>query len=97
MYFVERFNQGESKVYWLKWLTEPPAVCQSVIMGDLSPGRKGVCSTCPEAFRTEPLSCPVQGISTNLAQTDSNTNIGNNDVMLYINLVSYNDNNQEWK
>ena len=39
---MERVNQGESLVSWLNWLTEPPAVCWSVIMGDLSPGPKGV-------------------------------------------------------
>ena len=36
MSFVERVNQGESLASWLNWLTEPPAVRWSVIMGDLS-------------------------------------------------------------
>ena len=35
MSLVERVHQGENLVHWLNWLTEPPAVCQSVIMGDL--------------------------------------------------------------
>ena len=34
MSFVERVNQGESLASWLNWLTEPPAVSWSVIMGD---------------------------------------------------------------
>ena len=41
MSFVERVNQGESLASWFKWLTEPPAVCWSVIMGDLSASCKG--------------------------------------------------------
>ena len=41
MSFVERVNQGESLASWLNWLTEPPAVCWSVIMGDLSASCKG--------------------------------------------------------
>ena len=61
--FVERVNQGESLVNWLNWLTEHPAVCWSVIMGDLSPSSKGVYWTHPEAFRTGPPSCPVQGMA----------------------------------
>ena len=52
MSFVERVNQGESLASWLYWLSEPPAVCWSVIMGDLSPSHKGVYWTHPEAFRT---------------------------------------------
>ena len=35
MSLVERVHQGENLVHWLNWLTEHPAVCQSVIMGDL--------------------------------------------------------------
>ena len=54
---MERVNQDESLV---NWLTEPPAVCRSVIIGDLSPSCEGVYWTRPEAFRTAPLSCPVQ-------------------------------------
>ena len=41
MSFVERVNQGESLANWLNWLTEPPAVSWSVIMGDLSASGKG--------------------------------------------------------
>ena len=41
MSFVEMVNQGESLASWLNWLTEPPAVCWSVIMGDLSASCKG--------------------------------------------------------
>ena len=63
MSFAERVNQGESLVNWLDLLTEPPAVCWSVIMGDLSPGPKGVYCTHPKAFRIGPPSCPVQCIS----------------------------------
>ena len=37
-------------------------MCQSEIMGDLSPGPKGVCWTGPEGFRRGPPSCPVQGM-----------------------------------
>ena len=60
--FCGKVNQGESLVSWLNWLTEPPAVCWSVIMGDLSPSCKGVYWSRPEAFRTGPPSCPVQGM-----------------------------------
>ena len=35
MSFVERVNQGESLASWLNLLTEPPAVCWSVIIGDI--------------------------------------------------------------
>ena len=62
MSFVERVNQGESLVSWLNWLTEPPAVYWSLIMGDLLPGPKGVYCTHTKAYRTGPPSCPVQGI-----------------------------------
>ena len=41
MSIVERVNQGESLVNWVNWLTDSPAVCWSVIMGDLSPSPKG--------------------------------------------------------
>ena len=51
--FVERVNQGKGLVNWLKWLTEPPIVCWSVIMGDLSPGPKGIYCTRPEVFRRD--------------------------------------------
>ena len=51
MSFVERVNQGEkSLASWLNWLTEPPAVCWSGIMGDLSASWKGVYWTLPETF-----------------------------------------------
>ena len=60
MSFVERVNQGESLASWLNWLTEPPAVCWSVIMGDLS--WKGVYWTLPKAFRTGPPICAVHGM-----------------------------------
>ena len=63
MYFVERVYRGESLFNWLIWLTHPPAVCWSVIMGDTSPGQKGVFWTHPEAFRTGPPRCPVQGMA----------------------------------
>ena len=59
MSFVERVNQGESLASWFNWLTEPPAVCWSVIMGDLSANWKGVFWTLPKAFRTGPPSCAV--------------------------------------
>ena len=62
MSFVEKVNHGESLISWLNWLTESPAVCWSVIMGDLSPGLKGVYCIHPKAFRTGPPSCPVQGM-----------------------------------
>ena len=59
-------NRGETAIAkcgnWLNWLTELPAVCWSVIMGHLSPSPKGDFSTHPEAFRTGPPSCPVQGM-----------------------------------
>ena len=45
-------------------LLSPPAVCWSVIVGHLSPSCKGVYWTRPEAFRTGPPSCPVQGMRT---------------------------------
>ena len=41
MSFVERVNQGESLASGLNWLTEPPAVCWSVIMGAYKPSGKG--------------------------------------------------------
>ena len=59
MSFVERVNQGESLASWLNWLTEPPAVCWSVIMGDLSASCKGENWTLPKAFITGPGSCAV--------------------------------------
>ena len=62
MYFVERVNQGESLASWLDWLTEPPAVCWSVIMGDLSASWKGVYWTLPKAFRTGLPSCAVHSM-----------------------------------
>ena len=62
MSFVERVNQGDSWVSWLNWLTEPPAVCWSVILGHLSPSRKRVFWTLLEAFRTGPPSCAVHGM-----------------------------------
>ena len=62
MYFVERVNQGDSLASWLNWLTEPPAVCWSVIMGDLSASCKGENWTLPKAFRTGPGSCAVHSI-----------------------------------
>ena len=64
MSFVERVNQGESLTSWLNWLTEPPAVCWSMIMGDLSPSWKRVYWTLPEAFRTGPPSCAVRSMWT---------------------------------
>ena len=63
MSFVEWVNQGESLVSWVNWLTEPPAVCWSVIMGDLSPGPKGVYCTRQETFKTGPPSCAVQSMT----------------------------------
>ena len=62
MSFVERVNQTESLANWLNWLTEPPAVCWSVIMGDLSASWKGVYWTLPKAFRTGPPSCAVHNM-----------------------------------
>ena len=62
--FVEMVNQGESLASWLNWLTEPPAVCWSVIMGDLSASWKGVYWTLPKAFRTGPPSCVVHSMVT---------------------------------
>ena len=59
MFSVERVNQGGSLVSCLNRLTEPPAVCWSVIMGDLSPSWKGIYWTLPEAFRTGPPNCAV--------------------------------------
>ena len=56
---VERVNQGESLASWLNWLTEPPAVCWSVIMGDLSASWKGIYWTLRKAFRTGLPSCAV--------------------------------------
>ena len=63
MSFVERVNQGESLASWLNWLNEPPAVCWSVILGDLSSSWKGVFWTLPEAFRTGPPSWAVHSMS----------------------------------
>ena len=62
MSFVERVNQGESLASWLNWLTEPPAVSWSVIMGDLSAIWKGEILTHLNAFRTGPGSCAVHSI-----------------------------------
>ena len=62
MSFVERVNQGESLASWLNWLTEPPAVSWSVIMGDLSAIWKGEIWTHPNAFRTGPGSCAVHSM-----------------------------------
>ena len=62
MSFVERVNQGESLASWLNWLTEPPAVCWSVIMGDLSASWKGVYWTLPTAFRTGQPSSAVHSM-----------------------------------
>ena len=62
MSFVERVNQGESLASWLNWLTDPPAVCWSVIMGDLSASCKGEKWTLPKAFRTGPGSCAVHSM-----------------------------------
>ena len=63
MSFVERVNQGKSLVSWLNWLTEPPAVCWSVIMGDFSPSPKGVYWTLPETFRMGPSSCALHSMN----------------------------------
>ena len=63
MYFVGRVNQGESLVNWLNWLTEPPALCWSLIMRDLSHGSKDVYCTRPKAFRTGRQSCSMQDMS----------------------------------
>ena len=52
MSFVERVNQCESLASWLHWLTEPPAVCWSVIMGDFSASWKVENWALPKAFRT---------------------------------------------
>ena len=62
MSFVERVNQGESLASWLNWLTEPPAVCWSVIMGDLSASCKGDTGPFQKAFRTRPGSCAVHSM-----------------------------------
>ena len=62
MSFVERVNQGESLASWVNWLTVPPAVCWSVIMGDLSATWKGVYWTLPKAFRMGPQSCAVHSM-----------------------------------
>ena len=62
MSFVERVNQGESLASWLNWLTVPPAVCWSVIMGDLSASCKGENWALPKAFRTGPGSCAVHNM-----------------------------------
>ena len=62
MSFVERVNQGESLVSGLNWLTEPPAVSWSVIMGHLSAIWEGEIWTHPNAFRTGPGSCAVHSM-----------------------------------
>ena len=62
MSFVERVNQGESLASWLNWLTEPPAVSRSVIMGHLTAIWKGEIWAFPNAFRTGPGSCAVHGM-----------------------------------
>ena len=62
MSFVERVNQCESLASWLNWLTEPPAVCWSVIMGDLSASCKGENWALPKALRTGPGSCAVHSM-----------------------------------
>ena len=74
MYFVERVNQGESLVNGLNWLTELPAVCWSVIMGELSPGLKGAYCTRPKAFKTGPPSCAVQSMISQLISSISHSN-----------------------
>ena len=66
--FVEWVHQGESLVNWFNWLTEPPTVCWSVIMGDFSPSCKRVHWTRPEALRTGPPNCPVQGMNKRLSK-----------------------------
>ena len=63
MSFVERVNQGESMASSLNWLTEPPAVCWFVIMGDLLASWKEVYWTLPKAFRTGPQSCAVHSMN----------------------------------
>ena len=62
MSFVERVNQGESLASWLNWLTEPPAVSRSVIMGHLTAIWKGEIWALPNAFRTGPGSCAVHSM-----------------------------------
>ena len=62
MSFVEKVNQGESLASWLNWLTEPPAVCWSLIIIDLSAKWKGVFWTLPKAFWTGPPSCAVHSM-----------------------------------
>ena len=64
MSFVERVNQGESLASWLNWLTEPPAVSWSVIMGHLSAIWEGGIWTHPNAFRTGQRSCAVHSMAT---------------------------------
>ena len=63
MSFVERVNQGESLASWLNWLTEPPAVSRSVIMGHLTAIWKGEIWALPNAFRTGPGSCAVHSMT----------------------------------
>ena len=62
MSFVERVNQGESLASWLNWLTEPPAVSRSVIMGHLTAIWKGEIWALSNAFRTGPGSCAVHSM-----------------------------------
>ena len=75
MSFVERVNQGESLASWLNWLTEPPAVSWSVIMGDLSAIWKGEIWTHPNAFRTGPGSCAVHSMLTHKSTKSDSFNV----------------------
>ena len=91
MSFMERVNQGESLVSWLNWLTEPPAVCWSVIMGDLSPGPKGVFWTRPEATK---LSCARHEQAITWANVDSDvfhhtTSLDDNMLTAKIHIVQF--------
>ena len=70
MSFVERVNQGESLA---SWLTEPPAVSWSVIMGDLSAIWKGEIWTHPNAFRMGPGSCAVHSMEPGIHRSTVNS------------------------
>ena len=80
MSFVERVNQGESLASWLNWLTEPPAVSWSVIMGDLSAIWKGGIWTHPNAFGTGPGSCAVHSMES--VHSNHSGTIGHSDVTI---------------
>ena len=90
MSFVERVNQCESLASGLNWLTEPPAVSWSVIMGHLSAIWKGEIWTHPNAFRTGPGSCAVHSMDPRWLSRVKYDFIENANIGLILRLVDIN-------